>query len=251
VSISDFNQKTALVTGASRGFGRAIAAALSGAGAQVVGVARHPQPLEDLGDELGVAFRGVVGDVRDAGLARELLLEHHPQILVLNAGAIPVTGPLHQQTWESFSHNWEVDTRHVFNWTTESLRMPLAPGSAVIALSSGAAIAGSPLSGGYASAKAAIRFISAYAAGESERSELGIRFTALLPQLTPTTDLGAAAVAIYAEREGVDIQTFLERFDPILTPEQVGKAVVELCGDDRQGSELAYLLSGAGLREIS
>ena len=39
---------TALVAGASRGFGRGIAAALSRAGAQVVGVARDRGPLQDL-----------------------------------------------------------------------------------------------------------------------------------------------------------------------------------------------------------
>ena len=85
-----------------------------------------------------------------------------------------------------------------------------------------------PLSGGYAGAKAAVRFISAYAAEESRRDKLGIRFIALLPQLTPATDLGATGVAAYAAYEGLDIDTFLDRFQPILTPEHVGKAVVEL-----------------------
>jgi NAD(P)-dependent dehydrogenase (short-subunit alcohol dehydrogenase family) len=250
---TDISAKTALVTGASRGFGRAIATTLSSEGATVIGVARNAQRLDDLRDELGEGFTGVVGDVCDADVARNLILEWRPEILVLNAGATPVTGPLQQQTWESFSHNWEVDTQHAFNWTRESLRTPLAPGSVVIALSSGAAIGGSPLSGGYSSAKAAIRFISAYAAHESERAEMGIRFTALLPQLTPATDLGAAGASAYAEREGVDVQAFLKRFDPILTLELVGNAVVELCRDEEEeGGEtpLAYTLSGAGLRGI-
>lgn len=47
---------TALVTGASRGFGRGIAAALTGAGAQVVGVARDRGALEELRAELGESF---------------------------------------------------------------------------------------------------------------------------------------------------------------------------------------------------
>jgi len=59
---------------------------------------------------------------------------------------------------------------------------PLAPGSIVITLSSGAALRGSPLSGGYAGAKAAIRWLTAYAAQESGREGLGIRFVSLLPQ---------------------------------------------------------------------
>lgn len=40
---------------------------------------------------------------------------HHPQIVVLNAGATPVIGPLHEQTWETFSTNWDCDVRQVFN----------------------------------------------------------------------------------------------------------------------------------------
>jgi NADP-dependent 3-hydroxy acid dehydrogenase YdfG len=194
----------------------------------------------------------VVGDVANADLARNLIEEHHPRILVLNAGATPLMGCMREQTWESFSRNWEVDTRHVFHWTREALRLPLDPGSVVIALSSGAALRGSPLSGGYAGAKAAIRFISAYAADESRRDELGIRFTALLPQLTPATELGATAAAAYAADDGVDIDTYLERFQPILSREHVGTAVVELSTDAAPASEQsrAYLLTGAGLQAL-
>ena len=71
--------------------------------------------------------------------------------------------------------------QHVFNWTREALLLPLEPASAVIAFSSGAAVNGSPLSGGYAGAKATIRFIASYAAAESGRNALGIRFTSVLP----------------------------------------------------------------------
>jgi NAD(P)-dependent dehydrogenase (short-subunit alcohol dehydrogenase family) len=164
---------------------------------------------------------------------------------VLNAGARPLTRPIHQHTWETFSRNWHVDVQQVFNWTREVLLCPLVPGSTVIAFSSGAAVAGSPLSGGYAGAKAAIRFIASYAATESERAELGIKFTAVLPQLTPATDLGAAGVAAYAARQGLDLATALERFGPALAPEQVGKAIVELATDPNLG-DTAYLLTTAG-----
>jgi NAD(P)-dependent dehydrogenase (short-subunit alcohol dehydrogenase family) len=251
----EFNaiEKKAVVTGASRGFGRAIATALCQHGATVIGVARNAALLDDLGLELGAGFLGVLADASDPDVARALTFEHRPDIVVLNAGASPVAGAIQDQTWESFRRNWDVDTQHVFNWTTEALRAPLAPGSVVIAMSSGAAIGGSPLSGGYAAAKAAIRFISAYAALESKRAELGIRFTALLPQLTPATELGAAGVAAYAGREGVDVETFAKRLDPILTPQVVGSAVVDLCrasGTHEKGS-LAYLLTGAGLQEVA
>ncbi|MFI0369048.1 SDR family oxidoreductase [Actinomadura sp. 1N219] len=240
--------KTAVVTGASRGFGRAIAAALVAAGTDVVGIARGEQDLRAVRDELGDAFTPVAGDATGEALAQQVIREHRPGLVVLNAGATPHMAPVHEQTWETFSRNWHADTRHVFTWTRAALREPLAPGGVVVGMSSGAALAGSPLSGGYASAKAAVRYIRGYAADESERAGLDLRFVTLLPQLTPVTGLGSAGVAGYAARQGVDRETFIAGMSSILTPEQVAEAVVELAGDPGGGPE--YLISGDGLRPV-
>jgi NAD(P)-dependent dehydrogenase (short-subunit alcohol dehydrogenase family) len=237
---------SAIVTGASRGFGRAIAVALAATGADVVGVARDQARLAELREQAGPRFVPVVADAADPVVAGQLIDQFRPGILVLNAGASPLARPLHRQTWASFSRTWEVDVQHVFHWTREALLQPLAPGSVVIALSSGAAVHGSPLSGGYAGAKATIRFVAAYAAAESQRDALGIRFTALLPALTPATELGAAAVAAYAARQGVDVATFLAGQGPVLTAEQAGQAVAELAADKSLDQD-AYLLTAAGL----
>jgi NAD(P)-dependent dehydrogenase (short-subunit alcohol dehydrogenase family) len=239
---------TAVVTGASRGFGRAIAAALVAAGGSVVGIARGEQDLLAVRDELGERFTPIAADATDDAVAQDVIREHRPGLLVLNAGVAPHMAPVHEQTWETFSRNWNVDTRQAFTWMRAALLAPLAPGSVVVAMSSGAVLAGSPLSGGYASAKAAIRYIRGYAADEAQRAGLDIRFVTLLPQLTPTTALGAAGVAGYAARQGVDPETFAERLQPILTPDQVAKAVVELAGDAESGAD--YQVSGAGLRQI-
>lgn len=142
-------QTTAVVTGASRGFGSAIAAALIDQGHQVVGVARTADALADVHRRLGAAFVPVVADATDAETARTLIEQHQPTLLVLNAGATPAIGPVHEQSWESFSRNWQVDTQHAFHWIRVALRHPLTPGSLVVAISSGAALRGSPLSGGY------------------------------------------------------------------------------------------------------
>jgi NAD(P)-dependent dehydrogenase (short-subunit alcohol dehydrogenase family) len=237
---------TALVTGASRGFGRAIAIALTRAGAQVVGVARDGGRLAELQAELGAAFTPVAADATDPVVAGHLIDAFRPRTLVLNAGAAPLSRPLHRHTWETFSRNWDVDVRQAFHWTREALLLPLDPGSTVVAVSSGAAVKGSPLSGGYAGAKATVRFIAAYAADESERAGLGIRFTAVLPQLTPNTELGRAAVEAYAARQGIDVATMIDRLSPPLTPEQVGQAVTTIAAgtDDDQK---AYLLTSSGL----
>lgn len=91
-------------------------------------------------------------------------------LLVLNAGVAPHMAPVQEQTWETFSRNWHVD--HVFAWIRAALREPLAPGSVVVAMSSGAVLGVSPLSGGYASARAAIRYLRGYAADESAAAGL-------------------------------------------------------------------------------
>jgi NAD(P)-dependent dehydrogenase (short-subunit alcohol dehydrogenase family) len=247
----ELSGSTALVTGASRGFGRGIAIALTGAGASVVGVARDRARLEELHAQLGDGFTPVAADAADPVVAGHLIDTYRPRVLVLAAGVPPLSRPLHQHTWETFSSNWHTDVRQVFNWSREALLRPLDPGSVVIAFSSGAALRGSPLSGGYAGAKAAIRFMAAYAADESERAGLGIRFISVLPQLTPATELGAAAVAAYAQRAGQDLASYTENMGPPLTPEHAGKAIVDLIEAPAPGEGAeAYLLLAAGLRPV-
>jgi NAD(P)-dependent dehydrogenase (short-subunit alcohol dehydrogenase family) len=241
---------TAIVTGVSRGFGRAIAAALAGAGAHVVGVARSRAQLDELRDELGDTFSPETADVADPDVADRLIDEYRPHTLVLCAGASPTMSPLHEQTWESFSQNWNTDVAQAFHWSRHALRRPLAPGSSVIAMSSGAAINGSPLSGGYAGAKAAVKFITDYAAIESRRAGLGIEFVSVLPRLTPATELGAKAVAAYADRQGVDAETFVKSGGPVLTAEHVGRSVLELAAG-RHRDHGSYLLTAAGLSALA
>lgn len=187
---------TAIVTGAGRGFGRAIATALTTAGQHVVGVSRTP--AQDLPYEM------LIADAADPAVAVEVVKQHRPTVLVLNAGVVPPMGPVDALSWADFERNWQVDTRHVFEWTRAALSLPLEPGSIVVAMSSGAARQGSPVSGGYAAAKQAIRFIASYAAEESQRRDLGLRFAAVLPPLTAATEFGRAAVAGYAARNGTD-----------------------------------------------
>ena len=236
---------TALVTGASRGFGRGIATAFSKAGAQVTGVARDRGPLDELRAELGESFTPVSADAADPMVAGELIDRYHPTVLVLNAGATPLPRPIQHHTWQTFSRNWDTDVAHAFHWTREALLAPLEPGSTVVSISSGAALFGSPLSGGYAGAKAAIRFLTAYAAEESRRQALGIRFISVLPQLTPATQLGAVFFAAYAARQGAGAPAG----GPALTPEQAGQAITDLVTEDGYDQD-AYLLNAAGLRPL-
>ena len=82
--------KTAVVTGASRGLGRACAFALAGAGAEVVLVSRTEDTLEEVAGEIGSnggAARPLVCDVTDISAVREKIGGlQHIDILVNNAG---------------------------------------------------------------------------------------------------------------------------------------------------------------------
>jgi NAD(P)-dependent dehydrogenase (short-subunit alcohol dehydrogenase family) len=249
MSANEIPGVTAVVTGASRGFGQGIATALSGAGARVVGVARDGAALEELRAQLGDSFIPVAADAADPNVAGELIDAYQPGVLVLNAGAMPLPRPVHHHTWQTFSRNWEVDVQQVFNWTREALLRPLEPGSTVVTLSSGAALFGSPLSGGYAGAKATIRLLTAYAADESAREDLGIRFVSLLPQLTPVTTIGAVYVAAYAARQGAGPAAAATSQGPVVTPELVGQTVLDLAVG-KADEKNAYLVTPAGLRPV-
>ena len=240
---------TAIVTGASRGFGRAISGALVERGARVIGVARDRQALDDVRDHLGTAFTPVVEDVTAPGLAARLIAEHQPQLLVLNAGATPHPATIGDQTWETFSRNWDVDVRHAFEFTKAALEAPMASGSSVISVSSGAARMGSPLSGGYAGAKATVSFISAYARAESERTALGISFVSVLPKITGATQLGSTFIDAYATYAGLDRASYLDQLGPSLTADQVGSAIVELA-DAGSDAAASYLLTTDGLQLV-
>lgn len=233
----DLAGTVAIVTGTSRGFGRAISTALIGAGARVIGVARDHAALAETAEELGEQFTPYAADATDFAVPGRVIDAYRPGLIVLNAGARPLPRAVHQLTWEAFSEAWDTDVRQAFGWNREALIAPLDPGSTVISISSRAALAGSPLSGGYAGAKATVRFVAGYAADESERAGLGIRFLSLLPDLTDATGLGAAAVAGYARRLGIDVEEFRRRRGPQLAPEQVAHAVLDLArGKGRNGT---------------
>ena len=247
--MSDLSDKTTIVVGASRGLGRAIATALAEAGAPVVAVSRtaaaFPEPANGSG-----TIRPEMADAGDGRVARDLIDRYEPGVVVLVAGASPHMVRLQDQTWETFSVNWETDVRVAFHWLRETLLKPLRPGSRVVVFSSGAALNGSPLSGGYAGAKATQRFITGYAQDEATRAGLGITFTAVLPRFAPQTGVGAPAVKAYAAQAGEPLDEYLRKMGPLVTPEIAGTALVELVRADAATVAPGYLLTGTGLQEL-
>ena len=236
-------QQSILITGGSRGLGLGVVEALAARHANVTVVARDTARLADLKARFGVSV--IAGDATDPMLAESALRQVRPSVLVLNAGATPVMAPLHKQTWESFSRNWDTDVKATFHWIQAVLQVPLERGSRVLISSSGAAIDGSPLSGGYAGAKRMIWLMAAYANGVANDLNLGIRFQALLvQQIVGATELGRAAAEAYARRKGVSTEAFLAGFGKPLSLRDYGEHVVTLLTDPKYESATALGIRG-------
>jgi NAD(P)-dependent dehydrogenase (short-subunit alcohol dehydrogenase family) len=219
--------RSVVVVGGGRGLGLGVSRAASDAGAQVTVVSRSPV----------TGFAHEQGDAADEAFADKVLTAHRPDLLVVTAGAVPVMRPLNEHTWETFSMNWQVDVRIVFGWLRAALRLPLAAGSRVIVFGSGAELRGSPLSGGYAGAKATVRLITNYAAADAR--DLGIAMTTVLPVITPGTAIGNTAIRAYGNPPGPSP----------LTPEFAGDRILELAAEPTLSS--AYLLNGEGLAPLA
>jgi NAD(P)-dependent dehydrogenase (short-subunit alcohol dehydrogenase family) len=241
--MQNLKHQNALIVGGSRGLGLGVVEALAARDANVTVIARDAARLTDLKARLGVSV--IVGDATDPALADSTIREVSPLVLVLNAGATPVMSPLHKQTWESFSRNWEADVKATFHWIQAALNVPLPRGSRVLISSSGAAIAGSPLSGSYAGAKRMIWLMANYANGVASDLDLGIRFQALLVgQIAGSTELGRAAAEAYARKKGVTTEAFLAGFGKPLDPRDYGDHVAALLTNPKYESATAFAIRG-------
>src|SRR5262249_14575113 len=239
-----------LITGGNSGLGLGIAAALVDRRASVTVVGRDAVRLDDVRRGLGVAT--IRGDVTDRALARSALGDVRPTVVVLNAGATPVMAPLHEQSWEDFSVAWNTDVKAGLIWIQEALRLPLARGSRVLVGSSGAAVAGSPLSGGYGGAKRMLWMMASYANASSAELDRGIRFQALVPQqIIGDTDLGRKAAEAYARRKGITTEAFLLSFGGPMPPRQYGEHVATILTDPTYADMTALGIKGdTGIRSL-
>src|SRR5262249_55782994 len=96
--------RTAVVVGASGGFGRGIVQALAAKAIRVLALARDAGRLEAAAREAGVEH--MTGDATEETTAARILREWRPDLVVLCAGARPLLRPLHLHTWETFALNW-------------------------------------------------------------------------------------------------------------------------------------------------
>ncbi len=238
--------KTALVVGGSSGVGKATVEALVARGARVTAVARDATKLG--------ALRGVTtvqGDATEPALADRLLGEPGPDLVVLALGVTPPMGRVDELDWESFSAAWNGDLKASFLFVKRALALPLRPGSSVVLVSSGAAIDGSPLSGGYAGAKRMQWLLAGYAQKVSDAKKLGIRVVAVLPkQLIEGTTIAARASAAYGAMNGVSAEAFMKRFEVPLDVGKVAAAIVTALAGGVPAGVHAIAVTGAGITPL-
>jgi short-subunit dehydrogenase len=164
----------------------------------------------------------------------------------------PPIGRVDELDWESFSAAWNTDLKASFFFVQQALRLPLRPGSAVVLVSSGAAIAGSPLSGGYAGAKRMQWLLAGYAQKLSDERKLGLRVVAVLPrQLIEGTTIGARAAAAYGAASGVTAEAFMKRYEAPLDADQVASAIVTALAGGVAADVHAIAVTGTGIAPLS
>jgi NAD(P)-dependent dehydrogenase (short-subunit alcohol dehydrogenase family) len=235
--------KNVIVTGGSRGLGLGLVEALVDQGAAVTVVARGADALDAVRARLGV--QTICADVTDQAAANRILEDIHPDILALNAGATPRMGRLDHLSWEDFSVSWETDVKAGFYWLQAALNLPLKPGSRVLVGSSGAAVTGSQMSGGYGGSKRMLWFMAKYANGVSQDKKLGIRFQAIVPrQMILGTGTGDVAAGAYASSMGITPEEFVARFGAPMPPRAFGDRVISVLEDSRYADGIVFGLNG-------
>jgi NAD(P)-dependent dehydrogenase (short-subunit alcohol dehydrogenase family) len=235
--------KKVVVTGGSRGLGLGLVEALVDEGAKVTVVARGIEALEKVGARLGVAT--ISADITDKAAAYRIVGEVRPDVLILNAGTTPRMGRLDELSWEDFSLAWETDVKAGLYWLQAALNVPLNPGSRVLVGSSGAAVTGSQLSGGYGGSKRMLWFMAKYANGVSQEKNLGIRFQAILPRMMILgTGTGDAAAGAYARSMGITPEEFVGRFGSPMPPRAFGDKVVSVLKEQQYADGIVFGLNG-------
>jgi NAD(P)-dependent dehydrogenase (short-subunit alcohol dehydrogenase family) len=221
-TVKPLADRIALVTGASRGIGAALALHLAQAGAHIVAVARTVGGLEELDDKIKAAGGSatlVPLDVTDSeGIARLALALNERyrrlDVLVGNAGFLGPLSPvdhIEPKTWDTLlavnvTANWQLIR------CMDAL-LKRAPAGRAVFLTSGVATMGRAYWGGYSASKAALDALVCCYACECETSN--VRVNLFSPGPTRTRMYKSAF-------PGIDPMT-------LPTPEEVSAAIVPLC----------------------
>lgn len=226
-----FEGRTALVTGASRGIGLAIAERIVAEGGRVVVTARTEEALEDAVSALGgpdvaraVAGRADDANHRAAAVATAVEAFGSLDLLVNNAGINPAYGPLMDLDLDAARKILEVNVTATLAWTQAAHAAWMRDhGGSVVNVASVAGLRPAPGIGMYGTSKAALVHLT-----EELAVELGpsVRVNAVAPAVVKTK----FARALYEGREEQVAAGYpLKRLG---VPDDIGSVVAFLLSDD-------------------
>jgi NAD(P)-dependent dehydrogenase (short-subunit alcohol dehydrogenase family) len=225
--------KVALVTGASKGIGKAIAAAYAEAGAAVMLSARKQDQLDAAAEEIAAsapgarvaAFAANAGEPEQADACIDATIERFGalDILVNNAGTNPHFGPLIDIELAAWDKTFQVNLRGAFAWCQLAWRAWMRDhGGVILNMSSAGGLRYSPGLGAYDVTKAGLIHLTQVLAAELGP---GVRVNALAPAVVKTD----FARALWENREAqVAARTPLGR---IGEPDDVAGAALFLVSD--------------------
>jgi NAD(P)-dependent dehydrogenase (short-subunit alcohol dehydrogenase family) len=232
----EFEGRTILVTGASKGIGRATAVLLARRGGQVVACGRSGEDLASLAAEIG--SRSVEVDLADLEATRAAVRAAGPVDLLVNCAGTTALGPFVELTLETFDHILTVNTKAPLVIAQEYVRARLAAGlpGAIVNVSSDAAFLGVIDHAAYCASKAALDALTRVMANELGKN--GIRVNSVNPNIT-LTDMGRKAWSDPAKSAPRLARIPRGRF---LETEEIAEAIVFLLSDR------ASAITGASLR---
>ncbi|SEF87329.1 SDR family NAD(P)-dependent oxidoreductase [Paenibacillus sp. UNC499MF] len=241
-----FAGKTILVTGGSRGIGRAVVKQLASAGARVVFTySKDRQAAESLLDETGRDLSRVScvqADFTDrlavAGMVGKLLEEGPVDGVVNNAGILQDT-PMYRMTDEQWDTVLQVNLTSLYVILKALIRPLAASGGSVVNLSSVTGLAGAAGQTNYAASKAGV--IGLTKALAKEAGPLGIRVNAVAPGFIGTDMLESVPVR---RKRNLEKDIPLRRLG---TPEEAASAVLFLLSDAASYVNGAVLVVDGGL----
>jgi len=226
--------RCALITGGSRGIGRAVALAMAAAGAKVAVCARHLDGCEAVAAEItarggqAIAIAGNVGRAEDAvaiidgavgGLGAL-------DILVNNAATNPHFGPLVDAEDAAVDRIFQVNVQGPLRLVGAAVRAWMGEhGGSIINMGSVGGISPEPMIGAYNASKAALINLTRTLAQELGAS--GIRVNAIAPGLVET-DFARVLIETPAIHDQIVGQTALHRHGQ---PDEVAGAAVFLAGE--------------------
>jgi len=234
----------ALVTGGSKGIGRAVAGALAEQGWSLTLVARDQQELEAACAELpGEGHRPLALDVADEGAweraAGELGDVHG---LVCAAARLDPIGPVGSYAPQEFLRTLQVNVLGTLLAIGACLPALRASAGAVVTFSGGGATAPLARFDAYAASKAAVARLSENMAGELEKE--GVRINCVAPGFV-VTDIHKSTLAAGPELVGADYyeRTLKEMEKGGVPPGEAAELVCLLLGDDPDFAFAGKLIS--------